>query len=148
MTPIFYRGTDGAIIIYDCTKKETFQRAEKWFKELKEYSETNPSIILVGNKIDLPNKAVSTEEVKEIADKYDVNFFEVSALTGEGIDNIFDNITNEIYNSKIEEKENLEVNKENNGEMDENKRKRKLVISGSERYEKRNDDSDSAGCVC
>lgn len=32
--------------------------------------------------------------------------------------------------------------------MDENKRKRKLVISGSERYEKRNDDSDSAGCVC
>ncbi len=42
----------------------------------------------------------------------------------------------------------MEVNKENNGEMDENKRKRKLVISGSERYEKRNDDSDSAGCVC
>ena len=96
----------------------------------------------------MPNKVVSSEQVKEIADKYDVNFYEVSALTGEGIDNIFENITTEIYNSKIEEKDNLENNKEDNGEMNENKRKRKLVISGSERYEKRNDDSDSAGCVC
>ena len=43
----------------------------------------------MGNKIDLPNKVITTEEAKELANKYKVNFFEVSALTGIGIDTIF-----------------------------------------------------------
>ena len=57
LAPIFYRGDDGALIIYDYTRKEKFERAEKWFKELNELSEGYPRIILVGNKIDLPNKS-------------------------------------------------------------------------------------------
>ena len=110
LAPIFYNGADGAIIVYDCTKKETFERAEKWFNELKDLSESNPRIILVANKIDLPNKEIETEEGQDLAKKYNANFFEISALTGLGIDTIFENIANEIYNFKLEKKrQNLEI---------------------------------------
>ena len=67
LAPIFYNGADGAIIVYDCTKKETFERAEKWFNELKDLSESNPRIILVANKVDLPNKEIETEEGQDLA---------------------------------------------------------------------------------
>ena len=36
LAPIFYRGTHGAVIIFDVTNRDTFQRATKWFGELKE----------------------------------------------------------------------------------------------------------------
>ena len=56
---------------------------------------------MVGNKIDLPNKVVNTEDGQNLAKKYKANFFEISALSGDGIDVIFENITNEIYNYKL-----------------------------------------------
>ena len=109
----FFHGADGAIIVYDCTKKETFERAGKWFDELHEYSESNPKIILVGNKIDLPDKVISSDEGKELAQKYEANCFEISALTGMGIQNIFENIATEIYNYKsTSKKEHFEIDSE------------------------------------
>lgn len=141
--PIFYNGTDGAIIVYDCTNKESFNRAEKWFQELKEICTNNPRIILVGNKIDLPNKVVDTEDGQNLARKYKANFFEISALSGNGIDVIFENITNEIYNYKLLLQK---LDQDEEGENQDNKHtKRKLIIS-SERFEKR--DSDAGSCCC
>ena len=142
--PIFYNGTDGAIIVYDCTNKESFNRAQKWFLELKEVCSSTPRIILVGNKIDLPNKIVNTEDGQNLAKKYKANFFEISALSGNGIDEIFENITNEIYNYKLLLKK-LNENEEE-GQYNNNKHKKKLVIS-SERYEKRDNDSSSCCCI-
>ena len=144
LAPIFYNGADGAIIVYDCTKKETFERAEKWFNELKDLSESNPRIILVANKIDLPNKEIETEEGQDLAKKYNANFFEISALTGLGIDTIFENIANEIYNFKLEKKrQNFEI-EEN---IEHKKTKKKLLItSTTERYDRRANESSS--CVC
>ena len=144
LAPIFYNGADGAIIVYDCTRKETFERAEKWFNELKDLSESNPRIILVANKVDLPNKEIETEEGQDLAKKYNANFFEISALTGLGISTIFENIANEIYNFKLEKKrQNLEI-EEN---IEHIKTKKKLLItSTTERYDRR--DNESSSCVC
>ena len=146
LAPIFYHKSDGAIIVYDCSKKETFERAEKWFTELNELSESNPRIILVGNKIDLPDKKVTTEEGQYLAQKYNANFFEISALIGNGIDTIFEDIANKIYSFKLKEKQDIN-NEGDNYNIQQNKRKKKIIISGkNERYEKRNNESTS--CVC
>lgn len=142
--PIFYNGTDGAIIVYDCTNKESFNRAEKWFQELKEICNNNPRIILVGNKIDLPNKVVNTEDGQNLAKKYRANFYEISALSGNGIDEIFENITNEIYNYKLLLKQ-KELEEE--GINQDNHQRKKLIIA-SDRYEKRDNDSGSCCCCC
>ena len=148
LAPIFYRGADGAIIIYDCTRKETFERAEKWFQELKDFSEGNPRIILVGNKIDLTNKEVNPEDAKNLAEKYSANFLEVSALTGKNIESIFDTITIDIYNynnqsqKKIDEKKFIDKTFENE-KRTRAASKRKIVIV-NERFERREDSS--GGC--
>ena len=97
MAPIFYRGAQGAVVIFDMTNRETFKRATKWFHELKEFAEGNPKMILVGNKIDLPNKAISNEEANDLARKYGCNFLEVSALLGINVDEIFRSLANSIY---------------------------------------------------
>ena len=145
LAPIFYQNSDGAIIVYDCTNKETFERAVKWINELADILEDNKyRLILVGNKIDLPEKKISSEKGNELAKKYNANFIEVSALSGSGIDNIFEILTNDIYQNKLLEKQNLEIEQ---GIAGRTKSKRKIIISsGNERYEKRFNDDGS--CVC
>jgi len=97
MAPIFYRGAQGAVVIFDVTNRETFKRATKWFHELSEFAEGNPKIILVGNKIDLPNRVITNEEATSLANKYDCNFMEVSALLGTNVNEIFNSLTSSIY---------------------------------------------------
>ena len=80
-----------------------------------------------------------------MAQKYNANFFEISALIGIGIDTIFEKISNEIYSFKLKQKKGLE-NEEVNYNIRHNKRKKIIISSGNERYEKRNDDATSCGC--
>ena len=64
----FYRGSVGALLVYDITKYETFTSIEKWLKELKEHSDKDMILMLVGNKSDLKHlRAVSTEEAASFA---------------------------------------------------------------------------------
>jgi small GTP-binding protein len=100
MAPIFYRGAEGAVVIFDVTNRETFNRATKWFHELSEFAEGNPKIILVGNKIDLPNRVVSNEEATALAHKYKCNFLEVSALLGTNVNEVFNSLALAIYKGK------------------------------------------------
>ena len=52
LTPSYYRGGQGAILVYDVTNRETFTKIENWLAELETYS-TNHDIVkmLVGNKV-------------------------------------------------------------------------------------------------
>ena len=144
MAPIFYRGADGAVVIFDVTKRETFNRATKWFHELSEFAEGNPKIILVANKIDLPNKEVTNQEASALAQKYQCKFYEVSALLGTNVNEIFNSIALDIYRekkNKNEEKikdnnfDNFNSSNNNYG----NKRGKKLIIgSGTEKTHSKN----------
>lgn len=132
MAPIFYRGAQGAVVIFDMTNRETFKRATKWFHELKEFAEGNPKMILVGNKIDLPNKAISNEEANDLARKYGCNFLEVSALLGTNVDEIFRSLANSIYQSRLENKsEKMKYREENENINYGNQRNRKLNITNT-----------------
>ena len=132
MAPIFYRGAQGAVVIFDVTNRETFNRATKWFKELNEFAEGNPKIILVGNKIDLPNRVISNEEASSLAQKYNCNFLEVSALLGTNVNEIFNSLATSIYQGrkKIETQENNNFLSDNNNNYG-NSRGRKLNITSN-----------------
>jgi len=132
MAPIFYRGADGAVITFDFTRKETFEKAQKWFEELNQFSENNPKIILVGNKHDLDNKCITTDEARNLAKKYNAIFLSVSALTGENVNEIFTSLTYEIYQNKIK------INK------NQNKIKNKNINIVNDN----NDNNNSKKCSC
>ena len=101
----YYRNTACALIVYDISDKKTFKHALSWIDDIKRESGANTHIILVGNKDDLKNRKVTEEEGKELAEKYDLKFFETSALNGHNIEEVFIDayvtIADKIKNGKI-----------------------------------------------
>ena len=65
----------GAFIVYDITRKETFDNVERWYYDLKNSSDKNPTIMLIENKSDLENqRQVSKENGEEKAKSFELAF--------------------------------------------------------------------------
>lgn len=83
--------------MYDVTKPKTFQKLESWLNELEIYS-TKPNMIkmVIGNKIDEPNREVSRDEGIRFAKKHRTLFLETSAKTNEGVQETFEEVVRKI----------------------------------------------------
>ena len=90
----YYRGANGVLLIYDVCKRKSLEKIGFWLEELKTYNNIDElCIYLVGNKIDLEGKRVITkEEGQKYAEDNQINYFEVSAKSGEGIHDLFNDI--------------------------------------------------------
>ena len=98
ITGAYYKGSKGALVIYDITRKETFANLEKWVNDLKTAGDPKITIIIIGNKCDLADKRqISKEEGEEKAKSFGCAFLETSAFNGENIDKAFDIMVKEIY---------------------------------------------------
>ncbi|XP_061911582.1 ras-related protein Rab-5C-like isoform X1 [Entelurus aequoreus] len=90
LAPMYYRGAQAAIIVYDITNVETFARAQNWVKELQRQANSKIVMALAGNKADMADKrAVEHQEAQAYADKNGLLFMETSAKTGLYIDDLF-----------------------------------------------------------
>ena len=80
MTKIFLKGAKIVILVYDITNKNSFDELNFWIKSVEELLGTEPTLGLVGNKIDLFDKQqVSKEEGKKLANEIGAVFAETSA---------------------------------------------------------------------
>ena len=61
-TSSYYRGAHGIIIVYDITQKKSFDGIKKWMKEIGVFADADACKLLVGNKTDLDNRVISTDE--------------------------------------------------------------------------------------
>ncbi|WOK97639.1 ras-related protein Rab11D-like [Canna indica] len=99
VTSAYYRGAVGALLVYDITKRQSFDHIPRWLEELRSHADRNIVIMLVGNKTDLEDqRAVTTEDAKEFAQKENVFFLETSALEATNVENAFQNVLTEIFN--------------------------------------------------
>lgn len=90
LAPMYYRGAQAAIVVYDVTNQDTFGRAKTWVKELQRQASPNIVIALAGNKADLANKrSVEYEEAQAYAEENGLLFMETSAKTGTNVNDIF-----------------------------------------------------------
>ena len=97
ITTAYYRGAVGALVVYDVAKHLTFENVERWLRELKDHTDQKVVTMLVGNKSDLRHlRAVTTEEAKALAEKFDLSFIETSALDSTNVETAFQNILTEI----------------------------------------------------
>ncbi|KAJ4714478.1 Ras-related protein like [Melia azedarach] len=106
VTSAYYRGAVGAMLVYDITRRQSFDHIPRWLEELRSHADKNIVIILIGNKSDLENqRAVPTEDAKEFAEKEGLFFLETSALEATNVENAFMTVLTEIFN--IVNKKNL-----------------------------------------
>ena len=90
LIPMYYRGANAALVVYDITSAESFERAKRWIEDLKTEKPDNFMKVLIGNKVDLSEAAVITEEMgKQYAEQEGLLFYQTSAKTGVGIKDLF-----------------------------------------------------------
>ncbi|KAJ4825060.1 Ras- protein RABA5b [Turnera subulata] len=100
VTSAYYRGAVGALVVYDITRRTTFDSVKRWLEELDTHCDTTAAKMLVGNKCDLENiREVSVEEGKNLAEEEKLFFMETSALDSTNVEAAFEVVIREIYSS-------------------------------------------------
>nr|ABF70134.1 GTP-binding protein, putative [Musa balbisiana] len=98
ITSAYYRGAVGALLVYDVTRHTTFENVSRWLRELRDHTDPNIIVMLIGNKSDLRHLvAVPTEDGKAYAEKESLYFMETSALEATNVDNAFAEVLTQIY---------------------------------------------------
>ena len=119
LIPMYIRDANIILVVYDITNKDSFTHTEHWVNETKDLKREDAIFVLVGNKIDLDeNRAVTKKEAEDFATEKGFLFYEVSAKTGEQIEDLFNTrIFPEMarkYNIGEEEEEGGETGDQNN----------------------------------
>ncbi|XP_039060022.1 ras-related protein RABA1f-like [Hibiscus syriacus] len=98
ITSAYYRGTVGALLVYDVTRRVTFENVQRWLKELRDHTDPNIVIMLVGNKADLRHlRAVEVDDAKAFAERENTFFMETSALEALNVEKAFTEVLAQIY---------------------------------------------------
>merc|ERR1719189_3217575 len=95
----YYRGAVGALLVYDISRRASFDSIERWHKELLDRTDAAVAVMLVGNKSDLAQqRAVLEEEAKALAEKHGLSgFIETSALDASNVEEAFLRLLADIY---------------------------------------------------
>ena len=98
ITSSYYKGAQGCLLVYDITKKKSFDNIDKWYSELKSNSDEKIYTMLLGNKSDLEeNREVSIGEAEKKAKNFNIAFMETSAYNGNNINKAFNELINNVY---------------------------------------------------
>jgi Ras-related protein Rab-1A len=105
ITKNYYKDAHGALIVFDLTNKESFNKVKYWLKEIDSNAPRDIVLCLLGNKADLTyDRIIQYEDAKEIAG--DNLYYEISSKTGNNVSLAFEQLTYEIIEKQNEEKDN------------------------------------------
>jgi small GTP-binding protein len=117
ITSAYYRGSRGALLVYDITRIETFNNVEKWMNDVKEKVEGTLKLLIIGNKSDLnEERKMSIETALNKARQFNVPLMETSALNSNNIKRAFETLLKEMYKEFKKEKETFKKENKNKTE--------------------------------
>ncbi|CAI9773706.1 unnamed protein product [Fraxinus pennsylvanica] len=98
ITSSYYRGALGALLVYDTTRRPTFENLKKWLHELREFTSPDMVIVLLGNKSDLSHsREVNVEEGQSLAQNENLFFMETSARENVNVEEAFLQMVGRIF---------------------------------------------------
>lgn len=101
LTSGYFRGIQAAMVVFDLTKKESYQHASSWIKEVENYTD-GTVVVLCGNKSDLEkDRVISYDEANQLARDFGIPYFETSCKTGEGVEAAFVALAQNTYNQNV-----------------------------------------------
>ena len=121
----YFQSSDGFLLVYDITSKDSFNKLNDWYDQIKLSAPENSKCIIAGNKSDLEEKRqVKKEEGEKFASDNNLKFYETSAKDDKNINIVFELLSNEIVNdektikrnkrsSQVLKKKNAKVEKKN-----------------------------------
>ena len=89
MAPMYYKQAKAAVCVFDLTNEESFHRLGIWLKDFRCHADPNAVVCIAGNKCDITSHTFDLEEARKFAESNDAQFFLTSAMSGEGVDEIF-----------------------------------------------------------
>ena len=129
ITSAYYKGAKGALLVYDTTSGQSFENISKWLSEIKEKTNKETKLILIGNKIDLKDsKVVSTELALAKAKEWGMPLMETSAKDATNVKEAFHDLLKEMYfelNKTLQMVENKKLESNNVVQLDVNEEKKK-----------------------
>lgn len=102
ITQTYYKGAMGIILAYDCTDEKSFANIQSWVKQIEVHARPDVVKVLIGNKCDRPDKKISEEEGRRLAERHKMGFFETSAKTGINIKETFYYMAKEIKEKTVQ----------------------------------------------
>ena len=140
ITNAYYKGAKGAFVVYDISKKETFDNINKWIEELKNNGDSDVCILLIGNKCDLEDeRQVTQDDALKKAEQFDIAFLETSALQAVNIEKAFNNMI-----EQISKKINIGNDDEKNNKIQENG----ITLNANEHLDKGNNNAKKKKKCC
>ena len=109
ITNAYYRGAEGILIVFDVTNKESFKNIENWIKEVTVFTGNDVVIVSLGNKSDL-KKSITKSDIDDFKKRTKLEIFNVSAKTGEGVEDAFKHIIELLIKKNLEKKETNVIN--------------------------------------
>ena len=104
LSALLYRGAHGALIVYDITRRSTFDSLASWCSGVREQCGPNCPIVLVGNKVDLDHiRQVPTAAADAFAKSQGISFFETSALDNRNVSAAFDNLAQQVLHKVLDD---------------------------------------------
>ena len=100
ITKSYYSGADGIIFVFDLGNPKSFKTLKIWIEDTKKNVKPNIEFVLAANKSDIDKRKIQKEEIEKFSSQYDIPFFETSAKTGDGIDEMFNSFINKLLSKK------------------------------------------------
>ena len=97
LAPIFFRKSVGAFLVYDVCNKDSFLALDGWREQLQNTGDEKIVVMLIGNKVDLPDKVITTDMGQDYARQNGWGFAEVSAKSNIGIEAAFKSLIANVY---------------------------------------------------
>ena len=108
LTHQFYQDSHGALLIFDITNKETFNKLEIWIKDIIQNTPPDCILMIIGNKSDLnKNREISYDDANILSQRFNIFYYEVSAKNGNNIALAFEQLTYRIIDKQREEEKNV-----------------------------------------
>ena len=104
ITNAYYRGAEGILIVFDVTKKESFENIQNWISEVTVYTGKDVVIICLGNKNDL-TKGIDKKDIYDFQKQTGLEIINVSAKTGDGVEDAFKHIIELLIKKNMQTKE-------------------------------------------
>ena len=127
LTPNYFKNAEGVILTYDITKTESFENLKYWMNSIETNLGDIIPIIIVGNKLDMKDmREITKENADKLSKEYNYKYFETSAKTGEGVDDAFKDLVNQILekSDKFEEERNERNSVKINENQEDNPKKK------------------------